>query len=114
MLVAEMDDQHLSNTINLIIKTIDDLFTHLTEESTMTSRSKILYKTRMSKEEIEDRIKESTNALKEYIFEASLRGIHFTEPLQKVFDRKGAITVAPFAALSFKSSKESLDYEMPF
>ena len=90
MLIAQMDNDHLVNTINLIIKQIKDWQEILESWFSKSNLDAILswYTSPKLKEKAEDVIKRNLKNLPYYIFEATIRWISYTNELQWLFARE--------------------------
>lgn len=101
MLIAEMDNNHLSNTINLICSRISDIAQILDSGTPLKSMTKSqavmlnideVYK-EIDEEHLEDILHSATEHLQPYVFEASLRDMNVTPILQRTFKRSEALVI---------------------
>lgn len=90
MLIAQMKDSHLENTIELYLKKIEGAKDILEAKVSVSKFRGSLYgfddNTLAMK--AKKQIRALTGKLLPYLAEAMLRGINFTEDLQRVFERK--------------------------
>lgn len=106
LLISELSDDHLKNII-------ETLFRHLTAASNIvnakaedTRRIDLIgsgLTVKNFKKQSEQKIQEILDQLPFYIYESSIRGVHYTEKLQALHDRKAKseyFAGADFAALS--------------
>jgi hypothetical protein len=95
ILIAQMDDNHLMNTIKLHASKIENGLTSLDKLVNLKPSEKILYGINNSDTELEKNIASDihirTQALQYYVFEACLRGLEVTEILQETFNRDKAL-----------------------
>ena len=92
MLICQMDDKHLGNTINLFLNKLGEAKRLLTLEIS-ENKFKSALRGRSSKDltkAAERAIREITEKLYPYLAESMLRGIYYTERMQAIFERKGA------------------------
>ena len=86
MLIADMDDEHLSNTIGLFCRKIKAARLHIQKPKKTDFLSSLF----VDEDDIDHEaiIKKSTERLLWYIFEASIRGMIFSGMLQQAFGRE--------------------------
>lgn len=89
MMICQMDDNHLRNTILLFLKNVEEAKTLLTGTVQENKFRSALYG---QDENLEKKAKGMIHSLTEklypYLAEAMLRGISFTERMQAVYERK--------------------------
>lgn len=114
LLIAEMEDEHLKNTIDLIIKNIENYFNMLKNKEELDINNIIYWRRNFTKAELKNFIKNSSERLVFYIFEAQIRWYDYSEKLQKVFWRNGKIE-QNYISLPQNKENDYLDYdEVPF
>ncbi len=90
MLISQMENNHLLNTIKFYLNKIESAKKYLESKINMNNFKSALYG--INNEQVSKKAKESipiiTNKLLPYIFEAALRGVDITELLQNVYERK--------------------------
>lgn len=90
MFISEMEDSHLLNTINYILREIDSIKKayllkqdpNLVFYKLLSTRSRCL-----SEEALGERLSYRIEALYPYVLEASLRGLNISSNLQETFKR---------------------------
>lgn len=94
MYIAEMDNDHLKNTINSIFRNLDIAKKALNQDSS-SSVSSVLYKSRtMTKDKAKFLIESMVDQqLPHYLMEASLRGMEFSKELKEFFDRDSQLAI---------------------
>jgi len=89
--ISQMDDEHLKNTINLKLRKIAAL-KGISVKVELNEFQKALYD--LSEQEFSEkqanRLRKEVGGIYAYLAEAMLRGISYTEQLQKIFERTGA------------------------
>lgn len=113
MFISEMEDSHLSHTIRLILRKINEakaiLYNTRTDENKLKSA---IYKIpKVKEEDVMSFIQKYTVMLSPYIMESTLRGISFTEELQSTFERTGKDTVTSQQFLLPDSVEDFEDYD---
>jgi len=111
LLISEMENSHLGNTILYILRQIDTAKKMLEGKTERSEFEKAIYgnyKT-MDKEDLQEIIRGRSEILQPYLGEAMLRGLDYTKELQETFERAEKISVhSPFeSALLLEES----DYE---
>lgn len=92
IMISEMSDEHLKNTIQMYLNQLTELKQLLTQEP-ISRFKKAVYRTAyapLNLQEVEHSINYKIEFLHPYLSEAMLRGIYFTIELQQVFERTGA------------------------
>ena len=114
MLISEMDNSHLQNTIQYILKQINIAKNMLDGKIERNEFEKAIYgnyKT-IDKDELQEIIRTRAELLQPYLGEAMLRGLDFTSELQTTFEREGKIVVhSPFESTLLL---EESDYDDDF
>jgi len=89
LLVAEMDNGHLSNTISMFCRHIKTAKLMLQGEIKKDKFDQALFGSRydLDEDDIKEIINKRTEQIQPYLGEAMLRGLNFTELLQDVFGR---------------------------
>ena len=99
MLIAEMDDNHLENTIKYVLRQIamaKALLDGNIKQSKFDNAIYGKYK-QFDEEDLSDLLRNRTQIIQFYLGEAMLRGMSFTNELQEVFERNEKLVVAsPF------------------
>ena len=95
ILISDMTYDHLKNTILMFIKNIKQL-NELLNNKIVENLDTILswYRKIHSKEQIKNMILDNKNNIVHYIFESSIRWIHYTTELQELFWRKDKTNIA--------------------
>lgn len=88
LLIAQMTDIHLTNTINLMCKNYNEYKKLL--GMTVTLEMKLMG-IKNDQDATEGRMSQILLTLPFYIYEATLRGLDFTEILQSTIERKESI-----------------------
>lgn len=90
MLIAEMDNKHLENTIKLILKRYDQAAKAINQVTWLTLEMELLgiY---ADPEEIKEQLQQLLEILPPYIFEAMLRGIDLSKDIQAAIGRTEAM-----------------------
>ena len=95
MLIAQMDDTHLINTIKLYASKIEQSLAMIDKYSTLKESEKILYGFEYNNKDLikeaTQLIQSSTDGLTAYVFEASIRNLNVSQYLQKAFSRTAKI-----------------------
>lgn len=96
MLICEMDDNHLSNTISMFITNIGKAKTllEMTKNGGRDDFESALfgdYKS-LSKHELKKIIKDNSDRLQYYLGEAMLRGMDFSKQLQELYGRSTSVS----------------------
>lgn len=91
MLIAQMDDTHLINTIKFYASKIEQSLAMIDKYSTLKESEKILYGFEYNNKDLikeaTQLIQSSTDGLTAYVFEASIRNLNVSQYLQKAFSR---------------------------
>ena len=105
MLIADMQDSHLINTISAACGGLKNLRLSLEAPKEQTTFDRLLYKRKqLSESDIAERLEWTLEHLGAYVFEASIRGLNVSSLLQEAFGRA--------AALSLPASTDVID--LPF
>ena len=92
MMISQMEDDHLSNHIKLLLRKIDSAKNALDANMKISKFQSAMYG--VNNESLEKKaskvIKDMAEKLYPYLAEAMLRGISFTKELQKTFERSTA------------------------
>lgn len=92
VLVAEMEDDHLMNTINVFCSKIKAARIRLDSNIEISNSSKHLYDTdKIDERAIGKSFKTLTEKVSKYVFEASVRGLDVSKKLQDAYGRKGSL-----------------------
>lgn len=91
MLIAEMETEHLQNTIWMIIKNIETYYSLLNTKVENDINDIVYWRRSYSHKELKHFIKTSSERLVYYIFEAQIRWIDYSSELQRVYNRKDKI-----------------------
>lgn len=94
ILISQMEDSHLKNTIDLFIKQIKECQSIMDDE--VKHKSNLDYITsgldmRNSKDRAESTLKKILHTIPYYVYEATIRGINYTEQLQDMYSRTGSL-----------------------
>lgn len=114
MLVAEMSDEHLLNTIKLLLRRVKECSTYIDAlEAGETPKVTALHRAAYgdlynpnNKERAKQLLNSSLAALPKYVMEGCLRGLNLTTELQETFGRKTAYT--PVMPTLFLSAKKTI------
>lgn len=91
LMIAQMDDSHLTNHIKLLLRHIEQAKGALGANMKVSKFQSAMYG--VNQESLEKKaakkIKGIADQLYPYLAEAMLRGINFTTELQKIFERTG-------------------------
>lgn len=114
-LIAQMDDAHLKNTIDLAIASIEKCVGVMNNDVKISSNLDFIgsgVTTANLKREAEARLKLQMQKLPYYIFEATIRGISYTEKLQKIYGRSAKLADEFSNMLAIgHDDDEDLDYD---
>jgi len=92
MLICEMEDDHLMNTIKMVSKRFLEYKKHQTETSGQSEYERHLYnRSSVSPKDLADKTKEIADLLAPYILEGVLRGYQLYPLVQETFGRKEAV-----------------------
>ena len=98
MLIADMTDEHLLNTIHAAAGGIKNLRLALEAPVSVSAFERVMYKRKtMSEEDIAEKLEWTMNHLGAYVFEAALRGLNITNTLQSAFGRSTSLTLPEFS-----------------
>jgi hypothetical protein len=87
MLICEMEDSHLANTIRYFGRKLESM-RRLADNGKISEYEKRLYNRQsISQTDLADITKEVANRLAPYALEASLRGLPITEDIRRIFMR---------------------------
>ena len=95
MLICEMSNNHLINTINLYLRKLEAVLKIANQSENISEYQKVLYNRQVVDQGMAaDATKEVADKLEPYVMEAVLRNIdgEFREFMQIVFDRKEAVS----------------------
>lgn len=106
MYIAEMDDSHLKNTIDLHILNFKKAAKALNKKDTNTING-ILYKNvGMTAEKAKWHINDISEKLPAYIMEAVIRGIDYSKQLQEIFGRSAQLYEEGVLLLDFSDDED--------
>lgn len=91
ILISELSDDHLKNTIEMFFRHLKAASNIINAKAEDTRRIDLVgsgLTVKNFKKQAEQKISEVLEQLPFYIYESSIRGIHYTEKLQEVHDRK--------------------------
>lgn len=89
MLICQMSDPHLLNTIKLIMRNTLALHAAAENSNNQTAYERRLYdQPTLSPEMLADKIKGVADLIAPYVLEASLRGLEVSDLLQAMFKRE--------------------------
>lgn len=96
ILIAEMEDSHLINTIQMIcnkIKLLEEIIEtkEIETDNPITQALLPEINTTQIKEKAKKKLQDLDEIIKSYIQEATLRGLNITEMLQEAYQRKTAL-----------------------
>lgn len=108
MLICEMDDQHLVNTILLLEKKFQEIKT-FSEDNVTNDYERYLYNRKViTSKELAEKTKDIAELIAPYVLEAVLRGIQITLTVQRMFGRKERVQpVQNFNLLTSNLSDDS-------
>ena len=111
MLICQMDDSHLKNTINYMIREINKQKANLSASVEITPLKSALYG--IKKEDVSGRAHRAIPKMVElmfpYLAEAMLRGMDFSKDLQEMLERSGQETCATSLMLKDSDCDDCLD-----
>jgi hypothetical protein len=117
MLISDMTDEHLKNTIDFIIKTLKAHQNIIKSEMTEKWNLDLVWSgisIRNLKKNAERKVWEVLEVLPAYIYEATIRGENYTEILQTLHDRKAATSFFNSEDIKLLGYNDDDDDEMPF
>lgn len=93
MLIAQMTDQHLSNTISLLCRDIAQAAAVLNQGYQVDPVTQALsgINTESVRAAAEETVRQTHAVLSPYVFEAALRGLRIQHGLQSAYGRSGQI-----------------------
>ena len=94
MFISQMEDSHLANTINLMLRKINEAKASLGTAINIDPASAAIYgiNTKAISQRAKDSIRPMIRLLYPYLSEAALRGMDMKEALQDAFGREGKET----------------------
>lgn len=113
MFISQMDNEHLQNTINCYFIKIEQAKSLLNTSVSVDKLKSALYEidNKQIAKQASRLIKRITEKLYPYLAEAMLRGISYTERMQKVYERKIAEPKFDIKLLEFNPPDEYDDPE---
>jgi hypothetical protein len=109
MLIAQMDDSHLCNQINLLCQNFLEARQGIENAKSMDTVTMILsgYTDNGVIERLKETIEHYHNILQPYVFEAALRGIDVSTILQIAYGRtKGLVTLPSLNSATIKDEDD--------
>lgn len=96
ILIVEMEDSHLLNTIELFARQIKQFIDILDNPKERKKSEEVLFgKEVMSESEASNKLTSLTDKLVSYVFEAAIRGLDISKTLQAAYGRNTSMNINP-------------------